>query len=334
HIHAACGARLINLYGPTEATVDVSFYECNFDNIPRNIPIGKPIDNTRLYILDAAGSMVPIGVKGELHLAGVNLARGYLFNEELTNEKFIDGRAIGEERLYKTGDLARWLPDGNVEFLGRLDHQVKIGGLRIELGDLENQLLRHESIEECVVVVREKDEQKHLVAYYVAKEEIDLAELRAFLSTLVPVYMVPAFFVHLQEMPLSGNGKISRKMLPAPTIKVGTTYVAPAGQMEEDLVDMWSEILQLDKQVIGVQSNFFELGGSSLKLIELNTLLNERMQLDLTVAELFRYKTIGDLVAFLQEGDQSSEEYQREAEEEVSGMESGIDLLMNIQNNS
>ncbi len=333
YLHQNRGARLINLYGPTEATVDVSYYECDFENIGRTIPIGKPIDNIRLYVLDAAGQLLPIGVKGELHIAGVGLARGYLHREELTKEKFVSGQIVGASRLYKTGDLARWLPDGNIEFLGRLDHQVKIGGQRIELGDIENQLLKHAEIEEAVVVVSEKEEEHFLVGYYVAPQEIKVAVLREFLSALLPIYMVPTYYVHLETIPQNRNGKIDRKALPEPKISIGENYVAPGSELEKSLVDIWAKVLKIDREIIGIHSNFFELGGSSLKVIELNAIVNETLNTDLSVAELFRHKTISALVEFIQHGDQAAAAYEQEAQEEVSGMHQSLDILskFNIQ---
>lgn len=211
------GSRLTNLYGPTEATVDVTYFDCPTQNDFKLVPIGRPIDNTRLYIL-ADGRQVAIGESGELCLAGVGLARGYLNNSALTEQKFTDNPANPGERIYRTGDIARWLPDGNVEYLGREDHQVKIRGLRIELGEIENTVREHAGVRECVAVVNRYSESVVLiVAYVVAKGPLDVAALKAFLRTRLPEYMVPNQFEQIAEMPLTPSGKADRKALPAPS---------------------------------------------------------------------------------------------------------------------
>jgi D-alanine--poly(phosphoribitol) ligase subunit 1 len=211
------GSRLTNLYGPTEATVDVTYFDCPTQNDFKLVPIGRPIDNTSLYIL-ADGRQVAIGESGELCLAGVGLARGYLNNAALTEQKFTDNPAKPGERIYRTGDVARWLADGNVEYLGREDHQVKIRGLRIELGEIENTVREHAGVRECVAVVNRYSESVVLiVAYVVAKGPLDVAALKAFLRTRLPEYMVPNQFEQIAEMPLTPSGKADRKALPAPS---------------------------------------------------------------------------------------------------------------------
>src|ERR1019366_8835694 len=211
------GAEFHNLYGPTEAAVDVSYWQCTPDTELSSVPIGKPIWNTQLYILDKHLRPVPIGVAGELHIGGVNLARGYLKKPELTAQKFIPdpfGLEAGA-RLYKTGDRARFLPDGNIEYLGRMDHQVKIRGFRIELGEIETALMECPGVKECVVLAREDAPgEKRLVAYVVAESTAD--ELRRLLQDKLPNHMVPAVFVLRDTLPLLSNGKIDRKALPAP----------------------------------------------------------------------------------------------------------------------
>jgi amino acid adenylation domain-containing protein len=213
------GARLINLYGPTEATVDVSYFDCPTNNDFQIIPIGRPIDNIKLCVIQN-GQQVGIGETGELCIAGVGLARGYLNNPALTGEKFTDNPANPGERIYRTGDVARWLPDGNIEYLGREDHQVKIRGLRIELGEIENVVRSYPGIVECVAVVKKYSESIILiVAYIVSKDEPDLAQMKAFLKKSLPDYMVPNHFERLSEMPLTPTGKADRRALPEPTIQ-------------------------------------------------------------------------------------------------------------------
>jgi D-alanine--poly(phosphoribitol) ligase subunit 1 len=213
------GARLINLYGPTEATVDVSYFDCPTNNDFQVIPIGRPIDNIKLYVIQD-GRQVGIGENGELCIAGVGLARGYLNNAKLTGEKFTDNPANPGERIYRTGDVARWLPDGNIEYLGREDHQVKIRGLRIELGEIENVVRSYPGIVECVAVVKKYSESVILiVAYIVSKEEPDLAQMKTFLKKSLPEYMVPNHFERLLEMPLTPTGKANRRALPEPNLQ-------------------------------------------------------------------------------------------------------------------
>jgi D-alanine--poly(phosphoribitol) ligase subunit 1 len=216
------GARLINLYGPTEATVDVTYYDCPTDDGCNVIPIGRPIDNTRLYII-RDGRQVPIGETGELAIAGVGLARGYINSQALTDERFTDNPVNPGERIYRTGDIARWLPDGNVEYLGREDQQVKIRGLRIELGEIENTIRQHPGVIDCVAVVKRYSETVILIiAYLVCRGTLQTEELKAFLKSRLPDYMVPNHFQQLPELPLTPSGKADRKALPEPSIRAGS----------------------------------------------------------------------------------------------------------------
>jgi hypothetical protein len=238
-------ARLHNLYGPTEAAIDVTYWECRVENGATRVPIGRPIANTQIYILDSRREPVPIGVTGELYIGGVGVARGYLNRPDLTADRFIpdpfDKRA--DARMYKTGDLARWRRDGNVEYLGRNDHQVKIRGFRIELGEIESQLVRHPQIREAVVVSREDVAgEKRLVAYITRSptSSVDTAEVRTYLRALLPEYMVPSSIVVLDELPLTPNGKLDRRALPAPEPSElpANEYVAPRTPTEKVLADI------------------------------------------------------------------------------------------------
>jgi non-ribosomal peptide synthetase component F len=214
------GARLINLYGPTEATVDVTYFDCPTNDDFNIVPIGRPIDNTKLYIL-REGRQVAIGDVGELCLAGVQLARGYINSKKLTDERFTDNPANPGERIYRTGDIARWLPDGNVEYLGREDHQVKIRGLRIELGEIENSIRQFAGVVECVAVVKKYSETVILIiAYVVCRDDLKTEDLKAFLKTRLPDYMVPNHFQQIAEMPLTPSGKADRKALPEPSLQM------------------------------------------------------------------------------------------------------------------
>ena len=228
------------------------------------MPIGRPIANTQLYVLDEGLEPVPIGVSGELYIGGAGLARGYLKRAGLTAQRFI-ANPFGEgERLYCTGDLARYRADGNLEFIGRRDDQVKVRGYRIELGEVESALLSHAAVSQAVVVARQEEEgEKRLIAYYVASEALEVSELRAHLKHQLPEYMVPGMWVQLQVLPLTPSGKIDRKALPAPEGRpqIGG-YVAPRTPLEQTLARIWAEVLHLEQ--VGVEDNFFELGGHSL----------------------------------------------------------------------
>ncbi|PFL56784.1 non-ribosomal peptide synthetase, partial [Bacillus cereus] len=259
--------RVINSYGVTEATIDSSYYEEKTQNIPKgliNTPIGKPMHNTKFYILNETYEVQPIGVIGELYIGGAGVSRGYYNNQELTAEKFIDNPFIVGTTMYKTGDLARWLPDGNVEFLGRIDNQVKIRGFRIELGEIENKLLKHENINEAVVLARETEEsEKYICAYVVGNKDIKELNLKGYLRDHLPKYMVPPYIVQMEKMPLTPNGKLDRKALPKPMLEESINeYEAPRNKMEEILVNVWCDVLKLEK--VGINDNFFDLGGHSL----------------------------------------------------------------------
>ncbi|MCP4157998.1 MAG: amino acid adenylation domain-containing protein, partial [bacterium] len=325
---------LFNYYGPTEATVSATFYSCrhkDIDKTTQTVPIGKPMANYRIYILDRCENAVPIGVKGQLYIAGDAVAIGYLNNPELTAARFVKAGwqyAVGsrqeekqktkkdrsqktqkdteiketkEERtlitgntLYRTGDLGRWLPDGNIEFLGRIDDQVKIRGFRIELGEIETRLLTHPEIKEATVIARQsKDGDNFLCAYYVGKSNRQpQTSLKDYLSQFLPHYMVPVVFIKLQKIPLTPNGKIDRKALPAPEIKSGSDYEAPVGLVEETLTTLWQQVLNVDR--LSVNDNFFNLGGDSIKTIQIASRLR-KYNLKLDVKELFAHQTIKQL---------------------------------------
>ncbi|MGE5675070.1 MAG: non-ribosomal peptide synthetase, partial [Mycobacterium leprae] len=292
---------LHNLYGPTEASVDVTYWACPREGRMESVPIGRPIANTQIYLLNEQLQPVPVGVAGELHIGGVGLARGYLKRPDLTAEKFIPN-PFGAGRLYKTGDLARYRPDGAIEYLGRIDHQVKIRGFRIELGEIESALLRHGGLKECVVVAREDlPGQKQLVAYGVpGSRPVTVDELREFLRASLPEYMVPAHFVLLEAMPLSPNGKLDRKALPAPQRAVSAAgATAPRTVQELQLLPVWESVLGVSP--IGVEDNFFELGGHSLLVIRLLNAVREATGRQLPIASLFRGPTIASQAKLLEQ---------------------------------
>ncbi|HEY0384440.1 MAG TPA: amino acid adenylation domain-containing protein, partial [Pyrinomonadaceae bacterium] len=292
-------AELHNLYGPTEAAIDVTFWRCERDNQWPNVPIGRPIANTQIYLLDEELEPVPVGVRGELHIGGVGLARGYYERAGLTAEKFIPdpfAAATPGARLYKTGDIARYRPDGCIEFLGRADAQVKLRGFRIELGEIESVLSCHENVRDAVVLAREDTPgDKRLVAYLVAAPgaSISIADVRGFLQTRLPDYMLPAAYVCLETFPLTTSGKIDRRQLPPPDedrAQLTAPLIEPRTPIEIELAAMWRELLGAVQ--VGVDDNFFELGGHSLMLTQLASRINDAFQVQLPLRVLFNVPTI------------------------------------------
>ncbi|MFO0760428.1 MAG: amino acid adenylation domain-containing protein [Byssovorax sp.] len=291
------GASLHNLYGPAEAAIDVTTWPCRPDATV--VPIGKPFHNVRAYVLDERQNPVPIGVRGELYIGGVQVGRGYLNRPDLTAERFLPDPFAPDEghRLYRTGDLCRVLPSGDIEFLGRADHQVKLRGYRIELGEIESVLARAPSVKEVVVLAREDEPgEKRLVAYLVpdAGEAIDAGELRNFARERLPVFMVPAAFVVLPAFPLSANGKVDRKALPAPdkVSDTGDEPVAPRNEVEEALARIWASVLRTPK--VGIFDNFFALGGDSILSIQIVS-RSAQAGLRLTPRQIFQHQTIAEL---------------------------------------
>ncbi|NOQ28125.1 MAG: amino acid adenylation domain-containing protein, partial [Bacteroidales bacterium] len=284
---------LVHVYGPTETTVFASFHNINnIDEARETIPIGKPISNTTIYLLDKSHNIVPNGVPGEIYIGGYGNALGYLNNVELTLEKFIDHPYKKGEKLYQTGDLAFRLPNGSIEFLGRIDHQVKIRGFRIELGEIESALLKHKNIKESAVLAFEENNDKYLCAYIVSKEELNHEELRAYVSSQLPDYMVPSYFVEMESLPLTVNGKVNRKALSSPEIKAGDDYVAPSNKIEEKLVEIWSKVLNIEKEDISVNVNFFSIGGHSLKATVLSSNIHKEIGVEFPLREVFLHSTI------------------------------------------
>ncbi|MDP9901726.1 non-ribosomal peptide synthetase [Variovorax ginsengisoli] len=300
------GATLQNLYGPTETTIHVTRWTCRLecdDSDQRLVPIGQPISDTQCHILDADLHRVPRGVAGELYLGGVSLARGYLHKPGLSAERFVANPFGDGTRLYRTGDLARWNAEGQIEYLGRMDHQVKIRGFRIELGEIEAQILAQPGVREAVVVAREGVDGASLVAYIAAHahERIDTAALREHLRQVLPDYMVPRAVVVLEALPLNANGKVDRKALPEPAeLGRASTYVAPQGHVARTLAAIWSEVLQVEQ--VGLHDNFFDLGGHSLLLIRAHRLLEDRLQATFPLVNLFKYPTVESLADWIEQG--------------------------------
>jgi amino acid adenylation domain-containing protein len=303
--HKHFRAELQNLYGPTEAAIDVTSWTCARADDAATVPIGRPIANTQIYLLDGEGEPAPIGVPGELHIGGLNLARGYLARPDLTADRFIPDRFGGlpGARLYRTGDIARFHPGGWIEFLGRDDSQVKIRGFRIELGEIENSLLRHEKVREAAIVAAEgANGDRRLVAYLAVAEgaTTGVSELRDFLRRGLPEYMIPAAFVFLDALPLTTSGKLDRRRLPPPDeVRAGlaTPFVPPRTPAEIELAQMWTELLGVER--VGVDDNFFELGGHSLLLMQLVLRINESFRVQLPLRAFFDARSIAAMTTVI-----------------------------------
>jgi amino acid adenylation domain-containing protein len=314
----APATRLINEYGPTETVVGCCVYEVQADD-PRNgsVPIGRPIDNTQLYVLDSDLQPIPVGETGELYIGGAGVARGYWNRPELTEERFLPDPFSGEPgaRMYKSGDLARYRPDGILEYLGRADNQVKVRGYRIELGEIEATLASHPGVQSCAVLAREDEPgDRQLVGYVRPAKDQSLVpeELRTFLEQRLPAYMVPAHFVLLGSLPLTPNGKVDRKALPAPSnqsIAVTTTTVAPRTGTEKALAAIWAELLKVD--AVGVDDNFFDLGGHSLMVFKALSRIRDVFAVDLPVQDFFENPTIAEIAKLLPDSEDSTVTVQR-----------------------
>nr|NIM12671.1 amino acid adenylation domain-containing protein [Candidatus Aminicenantes bacterium]NIM79384.1 amino acid adenylation domain-containing protein [Candidatus Aminicenantes bacterium]NIN18661.1 amino acid adenylation domain-containing protein [Candidatus Aminicenantes bacterium]NIN42550.1 amino acid adenylation domain-containing protein [Candidatus Aminicenantes bacterium]NIN85316.1 amino acid adenylation domain-containing protein [Candidatus Aminicenantes bacterium] len=318
-----------NTYGPTEATVCASYYRClPSADLPSHVPIGKPVTNYQVYILDKYYNFLPVGVAGELCISGFGVTRGYLNQPELTAEKFVLAHSswlIADRRekkasssgelpmsyelsamsyLYKTGDLARWLLDGNIEFLGRIDRQVKIRGYRIELAEIENRLMVINNIKEALVVEAErKSGQNYLAAYVVCtvSTSLDAAEVKNQLARQLPDYMIPPYIMEVEAIPLTPSGKVDQKKLPRPDARTEQPYAAPGSHKEKTVAQIWKEVLEVNR--VGLDDNFFDLGGTSLDIFNVNTRMNETFSKQIPIVAMFQHSTIRSLVRFLEEED-------------------------------
>ena len=304
-------AEVISLGGATEGTVWSIYYPIqSVSQYQTSIPYGRPLNNNYFYILDENMEIVPEGVAGELYIGGIGVARGYMNDEVRTEKSFVRNKFLQapDERMYKTGDLGRFLPDGSIEFLGRIDHQVKIRGFRVELGEIENQLLKYESIKEAVVADKTGEKgMKYLCAYIVSDLKLVMSEIRDYLSKKLPYYMIPSHFIQTPQIPLTSNGKIDRKALPDPEVKSEKSYVAPSSDMEKIMAEVWREILKVDP--ISVTDNFFDLGGNSISLIHvIPKLLKKGVKVN--ISSIFEHPTIAELVNFVERASDYSMEEQ------------------------
>jgi amino acid adenylation domain-containing protein/non-ribosomal peptide synthase protein (TIGR01720 family) len=292
--HRYLKAALHNLYGPTEASVDVTYYETS--EVDTEVPIGKAIDNIQLYVLDQQLNPLPVGVPGELHIAGVGVARGYHNKLELTDEKFIPN-PFGAGKLYKTGDLCKFREDGNILYLGRIDHQVKIRGYRIELGEIEEQMRAFSPILDAAVITKEIDGELTICSYFVANSVLNIEDIKTQLSSVLPEYMIPAYIMQIPHIPLSPNGKLDRKALPQPQIESAKIGTLPSTSDERDLAAIWRNCLKVD--TIFLESDFFALGGHSLKAALLVAHIEKVFSIKIPLAELFRHRKLSEQIQLL-----------------------------------
>ena len=290
--------KLVNMYGITETTVHVTYQEIGAKEIARGISsIGKPIPTLSCYILDEQKQLCAVGQEGELYVGGLGVARGYLNRPELTKEKFIINPYNPTERLYRTGDLGRWREDGNLEYLGRMDDQVKIRGYRIELGEIEQAISTHNKSGQAVVIARviNSTSDKELIAYTTG--EATAEELKSYLKEQLPSYMVPNYYVKLDSIPLTSNGKVDRKALPDPegTGMQQATYIAPSTETEKKLVKIWSEVLGVEESTLSIKADFFDLGGHSMRAIKLMSILNKEFSLKNDLGFIFTNSNIDEM---------------------------------------
>ncbi|MGG1640083.1 amino acid adenylation domain-containing protein [Paenibacillus sp. NRS-1782] len=300
--------RISNIYGPTENTTFSTMHAIAGVQ-SESVPIGRPITNSTAYVVDRSMQLQPIGAWGELIVGGDGVARGYRNRPDLTAEKFIDSPFRSGERCYRTGDLVRWKADGALEYKGRIDAQVKIRGYRIELGEVEAQLLKLEAVQESVVIAHEDEQgQKQLCAYVVTHEEVTASELRSALSQELPGYMVPSYFVQLEQLPLTPNGKVDRRALPQPegSISSGAEYVAPQNQLQVQLASIWKDVLELER--IGIKDNFFEAGGHSLRATHVISLIHKELHKNVQLKDLFQHPTIEQLAQVIEALEQTAYE--------------------------
>jgi amino acid adenylation domain-containing protein len=297
-----CGAEIVNTYGPTECTDICASYRIKEPRrfLEETIPVGEPVYNVQLYVLDKNLQLLPVGVPGEMLIGGDGVGIGYVNDKALTTQKFVTLSIVpgqSGQLLYRTGDLVKRLTDGNIEFLGRIDHQVKIRGYRIELGEIESWLLKHQSVREAVVLVKgEENGDKYICAYLVPGEAFSFDEIKQYLLKNLPDYMIPSYFVSLDKIPLSPNGKVDRKVLPEPGSQMGTDlYTAPRNMIEILLVQIWSEALGIENKKISIDANFFAIGGHSLKATVMAAKVHKELKVDLPLAEIFKTPTIRGL---------------------------------------
>ncbi|URZ00318.1 non-ribosomal peptide synthetase [Clostridium felsineum] len=299
-----CNVEIVNTYGPTECTDIATFYRIKNEDY-NSVPIGKPINNVKVYVLNKSKKLLPIGVCGELYISGEGISKGYLNKDDLTKERFIDNPFDLGEKMYKTGDLARWMNDGNIHYIGRVDNQVKIRGFRIELSEIEEALLRNEAIHEATVIIKNgADGTSYICSYIVCEGEIKELNLQNYLKKSLPDYMIPTFFIPVEKIPITINGKVDKRALPEPNLNSNLgEYIAPRDRLEENLVNIWTEVLGVEQ--IGINDNFFKAGGNSLKLAVLVSKIHRELLQEVPVIEVFKHPTIEGIGRYIKSKEKS-----------------------------
>ncbi|MCP4154567.1 MAG: AMP-binding protein [bacterium] len=302
--------KIVNTYGPTECTINNTYYDIEPEDPRTIVPIGKPIANNRIYILSEGMQLLPVNTPGEICIAGESLARGYINNSEKTARQFLEN-PFGKGTLYKTGDIGRWQLDGTIEIMGRKDQQVNIRGFRVELGEIETTLLKHDYIRQALVMFREKTaahdenaEDGYICAYIVPAAERKLentALMKEYLAKELPDYMIPAYIVPIDKIPLTRNGKVDKQALPEPELGTGQEYLAPYEHMDKKLAGIWAEVLAIDKELIGLNSDFFELGGHSLRAVILSSKINKEFGVEFPISRVFTGSTLRELGQYIKE---------------------------------
>jgi amino acid adenylation domain-containing protein len=287
-----------NLYGPSEDTTYSTIYRFAEDG-HEDVPIGIPVGDTQVYILDNHQNLLPVGVDGEIYLSGQSVAKGYFNREDLTAERFIENPFVAGQRMYRTGDIGRWLPSGEVAFVGRTDDQVKVRGFRIELGEIQFLLEQQEGVDAAVVVVSELDGDQAIVAYWEG-ESAESSALKTSLSAALPAYMIPTYWVKLEAIPLNSNGKVDKKALPLPNASSieGTAIVEPENELQAQMLEIWSQVLKTGD--FGIKHSFFEIGGHSLKAVRLSTAIHQQLDKQVSLTEIFKYPTVEQLCAVIE----------------------------------
>lgn len=328
-------SRLLNIYGSTEVTADATYYDTSIDkkNKRTKIPIGKPIYNTKVFIIDGSNNLLPVGAIGEICISGLGVTDGYFRNNFLNESKFFVSSFLDGELLYKTGDFGKWLLDGNIDYIGRKDNQVKIMGNRIDLVEVKTHLIKLPNIEDAIIISNEGENGNNvLIAFLLGSEKLNVDQLRADLSKRIKNYMLPSIFIQLEKFPLTPNGKVDEKLLKNSdliTKKPEQTFLSPTNEIEEQLVSLWSDILDIPYDKIGILDNFFELGGNSIKLLSLVTKLKLNFHKDIAITDIFKYVNIKSQSLFLADQEEQQIRTDREIESSRDLLIDTIDKFLN-----
>ncbi|MCX2584719.1 amino acid adenylation domain-containing protein [Pedobacter sp. MR22-3] len=323
--------QVYNLYGPTEDSIWTTYREMKVSQNDDYYNIGKPIANKNIYILNKHHKLQPLGTVGELCIGGVGLAKGYVKNELETNNKFVIWEEFDPERIYKTGDLARWNKEGNIEFFGRIDSQVKIRGYRIELEEIRSCLQKYHQVMEVAVIAREINQINSLLAYYVSKTEIEQSVLRDFLLEQLPAYMIPPYFIHLEQLPITANGKLDKNALPEPDLFSASGFVSPSNDVQEKILEIWAEVLKINKDDVSVNSNFFEIGGNSLNMVSIIKRLNNIFGSSISIVQMFQLPSIASIAEFIANKDTTANDPRVEIDQAVDEANETLRILEDFE---